>query len=171
MVKKRGYSGRNCKRGNAILDGIFIFIIIVVFAIVSIYGSKVFDELNTEIQADADIGSSAKTMSNNLYLKYNPLLDNLIMFAFALFIIFAVISVFLLDTHPIFFVITIMLLVAMFIVSLLMANTFDDIMTDPEISGYANEFNFTTWIMGHLLELSIALGFLVAILTFVKFKA
>ena len=159
------------KSGNVILDGMTIIIVIFIMASIGIFGLRIFDELNTDLQADDDMGSAqAKAISSNLFDKYPALIDNLVLFAFTLLILFVLVSVFLLDTHPIFFIITIMLLVGVFLVSIILANTYDDIMQDDEFAPYANQFPYITFMMTHLLELAITTGFVMGIALFIKFR-
>jgi len=161
---------RRYKKANAGMDLITIIIIITVLAISSIYGMKVFDDINTDIQNDADLGNNSKELSSSLYDKYPSLFDSAILMAFILLTLFVVISVFLLDTHPVFFIVSVVLLLMVFLVTTLLANVYDDLMLDDDFSPYANEFPYTTWIMQNLLELSIAIGFIVLIVLFIKFR-
>ena len=168
--KRKGYLGRY-KKGNAVLDGITIMVVLTIFAITSIYGSQIFDELNTDIQTDTTMGEEAQAISGNLYGNYNSTLDNAFLLAFVLFVIFVVVSVFVIDTHPIFFVISIFMVIGVFVAGGMIANAYDDVVSDNEISLYANEFPFTGWIMSHLVELILGITFLVMIAMFTKFKA
>lgn len=159
------------KKGNAILDGLTILVVIFIFATISIFAYKAFDEVNADIISDPDMTLSEAThTSSDLHGKYAPLLDNLILFAFTLFIMFTLVSVFMLDTHPIFFIISVMLLIGLFLVSILLANTYDDMFQDDDMATYANQFTYTTWIMTHLLELFIVTAFIITIALFIKFK-
>jgi Ca2+/Na+ antiporter len=162
---------QNSKKGNAVTDAIVVVVTIMIFAMVSIYGYKAFDEMNTDIQADTSMHNESKAISNNLYGKYANLIDNLFIFMFALLCMFSVIAVFMLDTHPIFFIMTVILLAAVFIVAILLANSFDDMMQDDEISSYANEFTYISWIMQHLLTVIIAVGFIIGTSLFIKFRS
>ena len=157
---------------NAILDGILIVVVVMVFAMISIYGSQIFDEVNQEINSSsANMSGHAVNASGQLYDKYDNLMDNLFMFMFVLFVIGVVISVFLIDTHPIFFGLTLVLLIGLFSVTLLIGNVYDDMMTDASISGYANEFPYMHWVNTHILELIVSISFLIIIAMYAKFKA
>jgi len=168
---KRKRCGQTCKKGNIAIEGIVILVIIFVMALVSIFAYKTFDELNSDIASDEEMGSEAKDLSQNMYIKFAKLFDNVILFAFVLLLIFTIVGVFMLDTHPIFFAITIMLLIAFFVVTIMLANSYDEIMQDSDLSSYANEFTYTTWVMQHVLQLMIAAGFILAIALFIKVRA
>lgn len=161
---------RNFKRGNALIDSVLIVVVLFVLAIGGLYGSMVIDEVNTDIQADPDIGAEAKNVTGTLNSNYIPLMDNLFIFAFVLFAVFTVISVFMLDSHPIFFIISVILLVAVLIVSMLLGNAFEEIMQDPEITSYSNQFTYTSWIMEHIVMVVIGLAAMVLTALYVKMR-
>ena len=159
------------KKGNAPFDVATILIIIVALGITSIFGYKIFDELNSDFQNSTDItDSTAIATSQDMFDKYPSLLDNIFAFAFVLLMIFTIISVFMIDSHPIFFIITVIMLISVFLVAILLGNTFDDLMGETVISSYANSFPYTSWIMQHILTVMVAVGFVISIALFVKFK-
>ena len=162
--------GAKCRKGNAGLDTIMIVVVIVIFAMVGIFGYQIFDELNTDVLDDLN-HSAARNTSSDLHSKYPNLLDNLFLLAFVLFVVFAIVSVFLLDTHPIFFIISVVLLISVFCAALLLGNAYDDMMTDDELAPYANQFSYTSWVMSHIVELMIAVGFIILLALFIKFRA
>jgi len=136
----------------------------------SVFGYMALSDVNTDIQADLDITPEAKNITGNLTTVYPSLMDNLFLFAFVLFIIFVLVSVFLIDTHPIFFIIAIIMLISVFIVGIFLANAYDDIATDSSVSAYSNAFPYTSWVNTHLVELIISIGLMMSIVMFIKFK-
>jgi len=164
------FGAKSNKRGNAVIDGVTLIVLFVIFGLGSIFAYMVFDQINTDIVSEFTEGSEAKTTVENLHGNFPKLMDGLFLFAFILFTIFVVASVFLLDSHPIFFVVSLVLLVAVFITGMLLSNSFDDIMQDQEIATYAESFPFITWIMSHLVEMIVAIGFLTMIALYAKYK-
>jgi len=157
------------KKANAPFDVATILIIIVMLGIVSVIGYMIFDEMNTDVQADLDL-TEAKEVSSGLYGNYAELLDNIFLFVFVLLLLFTIVSVFLLDTHPIFFIVSVILLISVFLATILLANVYDDVMSDDSLSSYANSFNYTSWLMQNILPVMIATGFIVMAALFAKFK-
>lgn len=141
-----------------------------VLAVIGVFSFYTFDQLNTDLQADTSMATVSKETSQTLYDNHAPLMDNLFMFAFVLFVLFVIVSAFVIDTHPIFFFISIILLMGVFVVAGIMGNTYDDIMSDSEISAYANEFTYASWVMTHILELMVTIVFLISVVLFIKFK-
>lgn len=158
------------KKGNVVIEGITVIVVAMAFAMMSVFSYYVFDELNTEVQDDVGMDATAKEKSQNLYNNFPSLFDNLFLFVFVLLVIFVLVSVFMLDSHPIMFMISVILLIAVFVVALLLANVYNDVMVDATMASYANAFSYTGWLMSHLLETMIGVVFMIIIALFIKFK-
>lgn len=161
----------NSRKGNVVIEGITVIVVAMAFAMMGVFSYYVFDVLNTDLQADPDMDAKGKEVSQNLYNNYSSLFDNLFLFVFVMLVIFVLVSVFMVDSHPIMFMVSVILLVAVFVVALLLANTYDDVMSEPTMATYANEFTYTGWLMSHLLETMIGVVFMIIIALFIKFKS
>ena len=159
------------KKGNAVTDSLTVMIVLFIFGIMSITAYMTFDSINTDIQAAPDLDSNTKTTSQNLYNNFAPTLDAAFLMAFVLFTIFAIVSVFFLDTHPVYFILAVVLLFAVFIVGGFLANAWDDIMSDDTLAPYANDFRASSFIMGNLLESLGGVVVLILISLFAKFRS
>ena len=159
------------KKANAVTDSLTIMIALFIFAIMSIAAYMTFDSINDDIQASADLNENTKQTSNQLYNNFAPTLDAAFLMAFVLFSIFAIVSVFFIDTHPVYFIMAVVLLFAVFTVGGFLANGFDDVVSDPTLAPYANDFRATSFIMGHLLESLGGVTLLVLIALFAKFRS
>lgn len=164
------YLGSN-KKGNAVIDSLTVMIVLFIFGIMSIAAYMTFDSINDDIQASTDLGSNTKQTSQQLYNNFAPTLDAAFLMAFVLFAIFAIVSVFFLDTHPVYFILAVILLFAVFIVGGFLANAWDDVMSDDSLAPYANEFRASSFIMGHLLESIGGVVVLILIALFAKFRS
>lgn len=140
-------------------------------AIGSLFAFMVVSEVDDDIQDPAnDFNNDAKNLSATFVASYPSWIDNGFLMAFVLLIIGVVVSVFLIDAHPIFFFVNIVIGVFVFVVAAILANTYDDVASDPSMAVYAASFPFTTWIITHYLELSIAVFFIVLIALLLKLK-
>jgi flagellar biosynthesis protein FlhB len=164
---------RKCsnKKGNIVVEVMTVLVVLTILAIVGVYGYKLYDELNTDVQADPDMDATAKAKSGNLFTIYPDLIDNLFLFVFVLISLFVIISSFIIDTHPVFFIIAIVLFIAALVVSIFIGNAYDDLMHDTALATYANNLTYISWIMRHILELVLAVGFAVALALFAKYRA
>jgi len=167
--KRKARFFRNGK-GNVGVEGLTILVVMVILAISGLFGYKIYEELNADLQNDTTIGAEAKSSSAGLFKVYPSLLDNMFLFIFVMLVIFALVAAFIIDTHPIFFAITIVLLLSVFVVSMFLGNAYDDIASDAELAPYANNLPYINWIMTHILELIIGVSFMIAIALFAKFR-
>ena len=159
------------KKGNAVTDSLTVMIVLFIFGIMSIAAYMTFDSINTDIQASTDLDSNTKQTSQQLYNNFAPTLDAAFLMAFVLFTIFAIVSVFFLDTHPVYFILAVILLFAVFIVGGFLANAWDDVMSDDSLAPYANDFKASSFIMGNLLESLGGVVVLILIALFAKFRS
>lgn len=145
------------KKGNIAFESILILVILGGMAIIAPIAYLVFTDLNTDIQADLDLSNETKSMSSDMQTRFPSLLDGLFIFALVLLWIFAIVSAFLIDTHPIFFVVAIILLVFIIIIGGAVNNLFNDMAGDADFSTSFNAFPLTTWVMNNLVVVIVFL--------------
>lgn len=168
--RKRKIFGFSNRKGSAIIDTAMIIVVMFVFAIISIYGMKIFDEIRPDILADVQDEPSANQTIENLHSRYPTTMDGAFIFAFVLIWCLIIVASFMIDTHPIFFVFTLALLAFIIISGALLSNAYGEITEDSELSTIATEFPMSNYIMNHLLIFTVAIGFSVAIAIFGKYK-
>ena len=100
------------KKGNVILDSIMVLIVLTLFSVLTIVGYKIFNDLNTDIQADNDVSDTAKSNLNSLNTRFPTFMDNAFIIALVLLTILAIAFSFYIDTNPFFFIVAIVLLLA-----------------------------------------------------------
>lgn len=166
----RYLEGFKNKKGNIVWDGLTFIVILLVVGIVWVTAALSLDEINTDMQSEPDLSTEAKAHISDYNSSFTDTYDNLFLFAFVLLVIFLIISVFMINSHPIFLVISIILLIAVFVVAGFAANAYDDFASEDDIAPYANQFTFTSWIMRHLIEVMIGIVFIMAIVLFAKTK-
>lgn len=158
------------KKGNVILDTIFFLVILFAVGLIFIIGHIVQSEVNIMVQNDTDLGPDAKeTMQSNTD-KYPILFDNGFLTIFILFWIMLLFASWHIDAHPIFFVITLILLIFVIVIGMTFGNSFQDITADADIQPYADDFPILNFIMGNLGIISVVIGFSVAIVMFGKMR-
>lgn len=162
--------GRKSKKGNVTMEGLTVLIVVTIFALASIFGYMIFDQMNADIQANPAMSASATATSGDLHGKFPALFDNLFLMMFVLFTLFALVSAYMIDSQPLMFALALILLVGLFIATPLVANAFDDIVRDPVVSAYADSFPLTSWVMRNIMQMIIAIGFMIMLVLYVKFK-
>jgi len=160
--------GNKNKKANAVIDTITALVMVFVFVVVMIIGYKVFTDLKPGIQEATEVGSVSYNIIENNYDRYPKVFDNLALFVFIALWLMALIASFMIDSHPIFFGITIILLINVFISSIYLSNYYATLVSSEMLSSAAAQFVKTNFIMQHLLEETIMVGFSIAFVLYAK---
>lgn len=99
---------------------------------------------------------------------FPSLFDSVILMVFVGLWIFALVSAFFINTHPIFFGLSVILLIAVFVVAAVVGNAGVSMLEEDEYSGVISEFPITSWLINHLFLMILVVGFSVAIVMFGK---
>ena len=156
------------KKGNAFLDSITLIIVLLVFGIISIISYNIFTSINTEIQETTGFSNGSKEMMTDLHTSFPSVFDSVFLVAMILFWIATIVASFMIDSHPIFFVATLLLLIFTIFFSAIVSNTFSEVTADESIN--ADEFPITRFIMEYLPYFLLFIGFSVAIVLYGKYK-
>ena len=140
---------------NVVYDLSIFVMIIFVFAISSVLAITILNGLNDGFQANSHTSQEAKDVGESMSNKFPSLFDALIVFAFVGVWLFLIVSMALLDTHPVFFVIALITTIAVFVVSAVFQDAFTTMSGMDTIGSVASSMPMTTWIMGHLLYLFV----------------
>ena len=158
------------RKGNVVLDSMMVLIVLVVFGIISVLAYITMNDLTTDIVADPDISNATKSNLTSLNERMPATLDGAFALAFGLLWILVIVSSFLVDAHPAFFVISIVLLLVLLFSAGLISNAYGEFETDPEFSSYASEFPMTSYIINNLLVVILVIGGSVGLVLFGKNK-
>lgn len=166
--RKKDQYTRHSKRGNVGLELIVIIGVLAVFAIISLMGVAIMSDFNDDIQAELDFNNESKEMMSQQTNNYGILMDNAAVFILMLFWGFAIMGAVLIDTHPIFFWITVFVLVLMSIASIYLANFYEELADDDDLRPFSADLPKTSWIMTHMLHLTIAIGLTIGVVLYGK---
>ena len=157
----------NC-RGNAVFD-VIVFLTFVFIIIISAFAGKyVFSEINTDLQADDLLGNTSKTLLDEQNSGYGSFLDWVIVFLVIGLWFVLLVTAWLIDSNPIFFVITLIIMIAVFIMSMFLGNIYTDIAEDSDFSSVVSDFQMTHFIMDNILIFAIAIAFSIMLVLFGK---
>lgn len=156
------------KKGNVIFDTLLVIVVLIVFSLVSILGYKIYSDFNTDLQADADINEYAKNMSSDMNTRYPSIFDGAFVLLFILLWVFIIVSSFMIDTHPIFFVCMLLLSVFVIIIAASLANSWNDVTQDAEFASLLVDFPITVYIIQHYVLYVVMLMFTAMIALYAK---
>lgn len=159
------------KRGNAISDILILILVLFVFGYMTLQGNFIIDDMNDEIQNDTEMSSFAKNISSDLTARYPETMDDNFMTIFFLLWIFGVVASFLVDTNPIFYALSIIMLICVFITLIILANVYYEITAeDEDLADLVTRYDFMTFVMNHFYQTMIVVAFTILVPLFMKMK-
>ena len=160
---------RKKKRGNAILDVTILIVILFIISVSYVIVGKIQSDLNTDIQADDSLTADAKQVNQQMTDRYPKIFDAAVVFFLILFWALTLVASFMIDTHPVFFIFSLILLILVFIVVISLGNMYIDIFTD-DLAGLSGDYPKIFWIWNSILPISIVIGFSILIAMFARPK-
>lgn len=169
MMKKgkKNIIGFN-RSGNAVLDSIVFVTLILAFAILIIVVFTLISSINTDIQSDSEVQNITKEVMNDTTAKFPTWFDNGFVFMVIAVWIAVILLSFIIDSNPVYIIVSVFLLMIVFIVGAMASNIYEDVATDSEFSAAAAQFPKINFIMDYFLIYTIIIGFTIIIALYGK---
>lgn len=164
---KRNISFRG-KKGSSVIDIMVIIVVLLVVGLAWFFINYSFDEINMELQADPDMSADAKSTLSNMNTNFTKWADFAFGFFFFGLVLFIIVSSYLIDTNPLFMVISAILFIFVIFVGANLSNVFEETVDEAEVSYLQTEFPITMYIMTHLVIIIIILFALMLIVLYGK---
>lgn len=158
----------NCKKANIFFDVTLFILVLFVFGLVAIFSTKLLHGFNTSIQQTSTLGNQSSVYLNNVDGYMGGFFDNLFVFFLVLLWVATIIFSFLIDNHPVFFIIALFLLIITVFIGFLMGNVFNDITTNTDLTDDISSFTLTTWVFNNMGLVTLIVGASVIIALYVK---
>jgi len=160
-------SNRKFNKKASAFDVIYILIIVFIFIVITLIAFKVYNEWSA--------GGAAKLSSDTANIALSKAgtaitsLDMVFGFLIGMLIILVIISAFTIDTHPAFFVVTLILLIIAIILAVAFSNIYETI-SQEKLPTEAGSFPIANYLMGNLPMIALIAIIIVAIVLYAKFK-
>jgi hypothetical protein len=158
------------KKGNVTLNLIFVILVLTVFAVASFVGMLVSNELNDNIQSDSDVSVLAKQKSSEFNTAFPKMMDYGFMLIVVLFWGFLLVTSYMIDNSPVFFIFSLLLLVGAFFVGAAIQDFYTEFSTDPEMIGYTSSVPLTNFVMTHLMIVITVISTTTLLVLYAKVK-
>lgn len=155
------------KMGN-VVDVFYLTTMMVVLGIVFMLTWLIMSNLAPDLDQHFSSDVSKNATANALTAIGN--FDYLLIMVFVGLIISTLISAYFIPTHPVFFVVSLIVLIVFMIFVPILANVFDAFATESAMAATADEFNVTTGFMDDLPTYFVVAAGLVLIVLYAKFK-
>jgi len=161
----------DCKKGNAIVDTTFVIVVLFLFAFFIVMGKVLFTSMDNTLgdyfaneggfEANATWAGNRDAYSSNM--------DAAFLLVFVALWILVLVASFQIDSHPIFFVITLALLIVVFLASAMVSNMWDSVATSTSLlTAAVDTFPMMNFILDNLLTFMIFIGASIALVLFGK---
>lgn len=151
--------------------GIEVLIIIVMFLVLPLIffiGYKALTGVNADIQLDADMNNQSKVQLQNLTDRYPSTFDGIFGFLFGLLWIGSLVAAYYFDSNPVFFIVSIILIVLFLFISMILSNVYSEYITADDIAGIESSFPIINFVSTNLLMVALIIGVSYFIVMFTK---
>lgn len=155
-------------KGQLGMEVAWVVLVLVVIGIGFLFAYPAFKEINDDIQADTTMSAVAKENAQTVVGNYASNMDGAYFFMFMLLWIFLVIAGYFANNQPVWLVVTIIFVVCSLVATMFLANGYEELSADGEISSFTDEFPKMSWILEHLLLVMVMMGFSVVAVMYVR---
>jgi hypothetical protein len=156
------------KKANAVLDSATVLVWLLIIAILFFVGYKVYDNIQPVLLPQVNSSVVATNTLTETHDRYPTIFDGLFIFVFIGLWTLAIVGAFMIDSHPIFMVFAIILLVFIVIASVFMQNYWENFQDSEFISSVSASFPMTSFIMSHLVIIIVVIGMSILITLYAK---
>jgi len=156
-------------KNGSLLDSFQIVLVLFAFAIITIISLYVLDRFESEsgdmltsTEATYAIDQGQATLLN---------FDNLFVFILVGLLIATIIGAYFIQTNPIIFWISLMLLLVFLTIAAIFTNVFEEITATEELADTATNFTIINMVMGHLPLTLLIIFSLISIALYAKWRA
>lgn len=150
---------------GSILDLPIVVIVLAVFFVALFVGLLVYNQFaERDFWQTTEVGQHAFQQADIAY----ETLDYSFLFILIGAFMATVISAFFIETHPIFFIVSLIVLIIFIVITPAMTNAFMGVAASPRFSTEAAELNIATQAMGNLPLILTVFGFILIIVLYAK---
>ncbi|MFO7968662.1 MAG: hypothetical protein R6U15_00935 [Candidatus Izemoplasmatales bacterium] len=150
------------------MEGITVIVVMFVLIIMAVAGNKIYNNVNDELQSDDDFSNSSKNLLNDKTKQYPQIFDGVFIFLLVGMWITSLAFAYFIDTTPILFVVSIILLIIILIIGAIISNAYIELTEEETFNSAPTDFPISYFIMSHLVETLIAIVLSITIVLFAK---
>ena len=155
---------KKSKKGNALFEILTIVIVLAVVGFTYIIATGAFSEVTTDLKSEMDNSTPEYEVLDDDETRTPTLLDGVIIFVFVGAWMTALIFAYFINTHPIFFVASIIFLIIIVVLLALIGNMGQEVLAE-----FSNaSFPMTMFLFNNLLLVGVVLAVSVLIALFAK---
>jgi len=161
------------KKGDAVLDTTSIMVVVFVFAFLVIvvytgFMSAQDDMIDTLNDSSNPTSNMSVQIVQSIGVEFPQVFDSALLIIFIGLWIFALVSAYFIDSHPLFFIFSIILIVFVLIAAMIINNVGEDLLSDSELSGSVAHFPISNFLISHLFVVMLVVAFSVVLILYGK---
>lgn len=157
-------------KGSSIVDVLFIVVMLLALGISVLVLNNIFSEANDKLQV-SNLGTDAKQFSADQTADFPNVFDKFFLVIFAGLSISLFVGAFMLQTHPLFFIFTVIILAFFVMVAAVLGNVYEEVVVTPEFSAAESNYLIIPFVMNNLTFLTMGLGLTLLIGLFAKSRS
>jgi len=162
------FFGNRNKKGN-ITDIPYVASMMFLLALTIIFGYILMININDKVQSNSAIPTIAKTANETTMEKF-LLFDSVYLIIWAVSLLGTLISAYFIDSHPVFFVIFLILLIFILVALIPISNLMEEIFGDTHFTAAVNKFPIIMFYITHFFKIITAHGFLIMWVLYAKVR-
>lgn len=156
------------KKANAVLDTAMVIVVLVIFGLLTIFTWNIWQDLKPSLDASFNESVEAQAAVDVIETRYPSLFDGLFLFIFIGLWITTLIASFMIDTHPIFFIVSFILLIIVLVSAVYIGNFYEEIVTTDSMGDSYTYFPAMHHVLSNLLIYAIVIGASITLVLFGK---
>lgn len=156
------------KKGNTSIEVIWLLLVLFIILVSGFAGKMLVDDLNTDIQADPESHNITKTTMDSFSTRYPTIMDNAFILVLVLVWALILVASYFIETHPIFFIFTAILVVFVLIIAAQLGNTYEEFLGEAEFTDFNQAFPKAHFIMSHIVLVFLLMSASVLVVLFAK---
>lgn len=170
MLKKRMMKRKrlNSCKGSVTYDSIIFVVIVVIFVIVGVLALTFATQLNNAFKSDNTFDADKQAQLDSAMNRLPTWLDGAVLFIIIGFWIAVVIGSLFIDTHPVFFIVTIVVGILLTLVGASITEFWTDFNNDPDISGTTANLPITNFVFNNFPYYVLVVVFTIGVVLYGK---
>lgn len=169
LVKKIG-KGFPSKKGNALAESMTVVVLVLGLAMLLLILYGVTSNYNTAVQNSPSSSNQSKAMMASFEATSPDTFDSMVVFLFVGLWAVVLMFAFMIDSHPIFMIISFVFLSFFIGAAAILGNMWEDITATGDISVWASKLPMTNFLITHSVEMVILVGLSMTLVLYGKNK-
>jgi len=156
--------GKKAQAQELLLYGVILF----VFGITILIGFRLITDINDQFQKNDLISQTGKDGLQGFTDRYGQVFDAAYAMAVVLLSIVLIATVVMIDTHPVFFVLSVVSFLAVMLVNAILANVLDDTGSQSQLAVFYDQLPLMQFFAQHWLAVITVVGFVSLLIFYSK---